>query len=563
VKPSEVGRLARTVRHLSPTQLGHRVRLRAQKQVYQAAPSLTARLFDASTSRAAAWPHSFRPVDASNEAVGRPSLEDNVRGRFDLLDVVRDLGHPIDWQPANASQLWRYHLHYFDWAWVLLQDGSPPATGAFAELYRSWRDANPVGCWDAWSPYVVALRAWTLCSIAGSLRSDAELSAELRADLVVHARYLRANVEFDVGGNHLLKNLKGLIGLAVFLGDAHLLRFSSRHLARQVDLQVLADGGHFERSPGYHAQVLGDLIDVHGLLVAAEALPGLTVTLAHAIERMQRWLAVVVQPDGSVPLLNDSVPVGPRRLRDLGVTGAPLERLTVLEPSGYAVLRPRKGVSLVFDVGPPCPNELPAHAQADALSLLLQVCGVDVLTDTGTSTYVAGERRQYERSTRAHNALEVDGQDQTEVYGAFRAGRRHRVTIHRVDEQPGRLVVEASHDGYRHLRGRPVHRRSVTVTEDGVEILDRVIGRGTHEVVVYWHLGRQAVCDDESPTVDVVGTRLTMGLPQDASWEYVRGGTAPLGIAAQAHNVLYDAPCLIVRLPAAELPVELRTRIAW
>ena len=57
----------------------------------------------------------------------------------------------------------------------------------------------------------------------------------------------------------------------------------------------------------------------------------------------------------------------------------------------------------------------------------MHVDGEPLLIDTGTSTYAAGAVRDRERSTAAHNTLEVDGRDSTEVWGAFRAGRRARV----------------------------------------------------------------------------------------------------------------------------------------
>ena len=82
---------------------------------------------------------------------------------------------------------------------------------------------------------------------------------------------------------------------------------------------------------------------------------------------------------------------------------------------------------LLADVGPPCPEELPAHAHADTLGCLVHVDGAPLLVDTGTSTYAPGPVRSYERSTAAHNTAEVDGTDSTEVWGAFRAGRRARV----------------------------------------------------------------------------------------------------------------------------------------
>jgi hypothetical protein len=98
------------------------------------------------------------------------------------------------------------------------------------------------------------------------------------------------------------------------------------------------------------------------------------------------------------------------------------------------------------------------------LSFLLWHDDTPLIVDTATSTYAPGPDRELERSTRAHNTVVVDGQDSTEVWGAFRAGRRARVTIGEAAYLPAagtatahaRLI--ASHDGYRWLPGAPSHR---------------------------------------------------------------------------------------------------------
>jgi hypothetical protein len=50
------------------------------------------------------------------------------------------------------------------------------------------------------------------------------------------------------------------------------------------------------------------------------------------------------------------------------------------------------------------------------------------------------------------------------------------------------VTVAAAHDGYRHLAGRPCHRRRWTLTGAGLEVDDRITGAGRHEVAVRWHL---------------------------------------------------------------------------
>ena len=147
---------------------------------------------------------------------------------------------------------------------------------------------------------------------------------------------------------------------------------------------------------------------------------------------------------------------------------------------------------MLADVGLPCPRELPAHAHADTLSFLVHLGTEPLLVDTGTSTYAPGPVRARERSTAAHNTVEVDHHDSTEVWGAFRAGRRARVSGVAADAESGTVIISATHDGYRSLRGSPRHHRRWDLSEDRLKVADTVTGRGRHDVIVRWHLAPSA-----------------------------------------------------------------------
>lgn len=489
IPPSPSKRLAllmRTVRHLQPAQILHRIRLRVQKALYQSAPDLSFRIHSGTARRPPGWPLDFVPVDG-REAAGYPDPMENARGTFEFVGQRRTLGSSLRWNPAEASQLWRYHLHYMEWAWsfAALAD-SPWASRAFGDLWRSWREGTTFGRWDAWSPYVVSVRAWTLCGIYRDLVAGGPDEADFLDDLLRHGRFIRANLERDVGGNHLLKNLKGLLGVGVFLANDAWVRLALAELRRQLSIQVLADGGHYERSPSYHGQVLGDLIDVADLLRAS----GRTVPdeLDDAISRMRVWLGEMLAPDGDVPLFNDCTLVGSERLNLLRPTPSSEGMLTVLADSGYIVMRPSPRVHLVLDVGLPCPEELPAHAHADCLSFELSVDGRRVIVDTGTSTYSTGPIRDHERSTRAHNTVEIGGFDQTEVWGAFRAARRATPHLEVAEQHGDTIEVLASHDGYGRLPGRPRHRRRWRTTPEGLTIVDEVSSTRRYAITSRLHL---------------------------------------------------------------------------
>jgi len=470
-----------TVRHLRAKQIIHRARLRTQRLAIVALPRVAQLALMHRPSSRYGWPESFVPMDQM-VAEGFPDVNANAENRFTFLNEERNLGRPENWHPGDVDQLWRYHLHYFEWAWGFATHPDRRwAAGEFERLWRSWAAQTSLRSPDAWAPYVASLRSWALCGLYGPLVSGRSYGDDFLENLRLHAGFLRAHLEFDVGGNHLLKNIKGLIGLGIFLDDRRMVQAGLRLLRHELGVQVLSDGGHYERSPSYHCQVLGDLIDVDGLLRAS----GWTTVdgLAEAIRSMRGWLGALLMPDGNVPLFNDCTLVNEKRLETLGPTARDKEPLIVLQPSGYLVMKPDERLHVVADVGPPCPDELPAHAHADCLSFELAVDGRRVIVDTGTSTYTDLERRRYERSTRAHNTVEIDGTDQTEVWGVFRAARLARPDVERAHVMQGRIEVVGSHSGYQtRLPGAPIHRRSWIVKPGEIAIEDEIRGTGVHKI---------------------------------------------------------------------------------
>jgi uncharacterized heparinase superfamily protein len=497
VNIAELGRLSRTVMHLRPAQIGQRARLRAQRTALDHAVPLADwwLLRGPDLAAGTGWPCGFMPLDARLWHGGQDG-EALRGGKLRLIDSPRviaptdEMGIAVwagaDWEAADAPLLWRFHLYYWDWAWALAGDhrGSD-AQEVFTAIWESWHAAVVPGRGAAWHPYPAALRAWSLCGIYRQLVRGSRIEEPFLAELAVHAGFLRRNLETDVGGNHLIKNLKGLAGLAVFFGDDTLLARTVRRLRRQLAVQVLPDGGHYERAPAYHCQVLGDLIDIAGLLKAAGH--DEPASLPRAIAAMRSWLGTVLTPRGDVPLLNDGFPVSQGLLGGLTPAAPPNGPLHLLQETGLARATVG-GWHVLADVGPPCPRELPAHAHADSLSCVVHVDSEPLLIDTGTSTYAPGAARGRERSTAAHNTLEVDGRDSTEVWGAFRAGRRARVLRMSASADADTVKVEAAHDGYRNLPGRPGHHRRWSLRAHELRVDDTVTGRGRHRVTVRWHL---------------------------------------------------------------------------
>ena len=403
--------------------------------------------------------------------------------RFELLGVSRDLGAPMDWSLA-PTKLWAYQVHALD----ALRESQPVARRL--ALLDRWSEANPFASRPGWDPYPTSLRIVN----ALELLLAAGFEGTRAAAIADQAWWLEGNVENDVGANHLFKNALALAWAGRALRGRSAERWRARGdalLARELLAQLLPDGFHVERSPGYHAVLVDDLIRFERLLRAAgEADGAFARGVIEARRRAAAALASIVHPDGDIPLFNDAAlgqaPPGAwilDRATELDAVVAPTADPRGAPAAGLHRLAGDASVVL-FDAGDIGFDGQPAHAHADTLSFELSYGTTRVVVDAGVFDYEATPERAYARSTRSHNTLELDGVDQSEMWGVFRVGRRARPLDVRREETGARAAIEASHDGYRHLRGGPVHRRRMEHLGGDVWLVEDTVSGGDEHCAV-------------------------------------------------------------------------------
>lgn len=424
-------------------------------------------------------------------AIGRlapPPVPDGTwtpPGRFQFVGIARDLGRALDWTVA-PTRLWGYHLHALD---AMREDRTK---GARLELLDRWVAANPFASRPGWESYPASLRivnALEFLLVAG----DGALAS--RADaLALQAWWLDANLETDLGANHLFKNALALAWAGRSLRGPSPDRWRSRGdaiVARELVAQILDDGFHVERSPGYHAVLVDDLIRFERLLRATdEDNGGFGRRVIDARRRTAAALLSVVHGDGEIPLFNDSA------FGQAPQTAWILDRAAELDDGTRPGADPRGAPSagfhrlagersvVLFDAGEIGCDDQPGHAHADTLSYELSCGATRVVVDAGVFDYAPTAERAYARGTRGHNTVEIDGLDQSEMWGVFRVGRRARPFSVRREDGSGRVAIEASHDGYRHLAGGPVHRRRMEhLGGDVWRVEDLVLGGDEHRAV--------------------------------------------------------------------------------
>ena len=448
----------------------------------------------------------------------------------------RRIEEPVAWNVApegGGAELARAeinNLHFMEYL-----EGADDV--AFVRLVRDWIEGNPLRAKGAsnhaWRPYNLSLRVvvW-LCELARRPGLDATFRAEASASIAAQLDHLAGHLETDLRGNHLVKNVKALLlGAAAFTGPRAEAwrRLGERHLAAEIEEQVLADGCHYERSPAYHCQVLADLVECRAVLVPGPLCDRLDVVIRLMLPTMR----LLSHPDGFVAPLNDG---GLRMAHPPAAIEAAWERLAgeapPAPPSGPFALADAGyyGLStlderVIVDGAPLEPAYLAGHAHGDLLAVEWSTGGRRVLVDQGTFQYVAGPGRVATRATLSHNTVTLDGRDQSDFYGAFRVGRRARPLG--LAFAPDRLGFrfEGSHDGYDHLPGRPRHHREVEASPGRLVVRDRIEGGRGPKAVARYLLHPDCALEAEGEgfliTSGPVAVRVTADRPlriEPASW---------------------------------------------
>ena len=505
-----VGRVLRTARHLQARQVANRI---------------TRRFRPLPPWLGAAAPHRLR-----EGRTGRPKLQvaDNLAAGdgFRFLNRTRSFSGEDRWRPTGVPALWVYQLHYFQYLFQLPEDRA-------RFLIEDWMTMNPAGASVAWDPYPTSLRVREWIEWLVTHRDcDTDFVRRVVESIVEQALVLESRLEYHLMANHLLENAISLCWLGLSLDGplAERWRRKGHRLSRtEVGKQVLADGAHFERSPMYQSSIAESLLRLAA--VAGKS----SVPEAGSIEHLARSagdellssLRFLCHPDGDFALLNDcALGQAPSeaalRARYGGdAVESPGAGVWRLAEAGFLGWQDREGSFLVLDGGDMLPSYNPGHVHTGMLSFELSLHGRRVVTDTGVSTYEPGPERLYQRGTAAHSTIQVDDVEQSEIWAAFRCGRRARIVEARSETgQPPELV--AGYEGTLDGRQRVRHTRRIRIERRELRFHDVLRARGRHSAKLRLHLAPglrlvagasgSAICDESgSRLATVAGAQFVEG----------------------------------------------------
>ena len=412
------------------------------------------------------------PLSLCNYPSVKSSITKSGTGyRVSFLNVETYFENQIDWTCDKHGRLWNYNLQY---AGFLNQEdlSEEERSQLIIDLYNGLTVGSPTP-----EPYTASLRIMNVIRFLSKSDLSGEKRDSLNSAVYSELIYLSNNLEYHILGNHLLENSFALLMGGFYFSDETLIHKAQELLLEELNEQILLDGGHFERSPMYHNIILYRVLEAISYLRTHHELQK---SLRNTAKQMIGWMLAMQFKDGSVPHFNDSVDgvaVSNSELLQLAkeMNIWPIDPIELKE-SGY-----RKYISGKFevfvDVEGIKPIYQPGHAHADSLSFQLSYNEKPFLIDPGVSTYASGERRNWERSTKAHNTVCVEGRNSADVWGSFRVGKRPKVTI---EKDLHELISARIQTGFYE------HSRTFNITSSAIRISDNVKSRAPMAIAYFY-----------------------------------------------------------------------------
>jgi hypothetical protein len=483
----------------------------------------------------------------------------------------------VDWfaNPTfNQYREWTWQLsRHAEWAILAeryRETGDERFAEGFVRLFQSWvRQAvvpvnAPGNATHCWRTIEAGIRMggswqWALHSFYRSPHFTDDVLVNWYKSVWEHGWRLR---NFHRTHNWLIMEMNGLAQIGIlypqFREAAAWQGYAFDRLAEELHDQVYPDGFQYELSTGYHQVVIRNYQWLWDVCEAYEV--PVPEAWRNGLEPMHAANVCLMMPDGRLPDLNDGgwhgvapmmeraagqYPARPdfRWAATRGKEGTPPAETSLAFPYA-AIYVMRTGweadaVWALFDGGP----FGAAHQHEDKLNLLLHAYGRLLLTEGGNYAYDDSEMRRYVLSTRAHNTIRVDGQDQNRRLHF----RREEIEIDALAPATWKTtdrydVAEAAYDeGYGPAAVRTVtHRRRVILLKQGIEglgpcvlVIDRLLPNddGGHDYEALWHLATETAeteglmtqtCDSGMPNLTILPSAVPgLGV------EIVRGQETP------------------------------------
>ena len=176
--------------------------------------------------------------------------------KIELININKPYQFPSLWEDKSGDDLWFYNIHYFYYI-----NNSEVDNKLKYSLMGNWID-NVSYSSAGWQAYPTSLRIvnWIKWIIKNRVAEQKILQS-----LYSQCCHLDKNIERHILANHLFSNIKAMLIAGLFFDSVKSIRWVNKYTAmllREIKVQILENGGHYELSPMYHNIILEDLLDI-------------------------------------------------------------------------------------------------------------------------------------------------------------------------------------------------------------------------------------------------------------------------------------------------------------
>lgn len=406
--------------------------------------------------------------------------------KFIFLNEIKSIPKDFETDTFKYSKLWIYNLNYFDF---LNSNLNKMQKSIVMHLIVRWLKEVRSPQYCGYDPYPTSLRIvnWIKFYLNKNTMSD-----DVKLSLLNQTEFLYHNLEWHLLGNHILANAKALIFAGVFFSGRKASKWKMKGIKifqSQIKEQILEDGGHFEKTPMYHAILIEDILDIINISDSEPNLMPLIFIdqLISTAEKMLIWLETMSFKNGEMPHFNDStknishdIKTLNKYAKRLGLKApAPLnltQQINVLELQNSGFVRIDQKNALTFlDVGSIGASYIPGHAHADTMSFETSFFDSRFFLNLGISTYENSKRRLVERGTSSHNTVEIDGKNSSGIWSSFRVSHRAKVFDLRIKKESNfKAIISCYHDGYNTIFKKNHHYRKWEFEPQKIKIIDKI-----------------------------------------------------------------------------------------
>ena len=381
--------------------------------------------------------------------------EEILEGRFPLAGRILETYGQSPFSVELPSKPFAERLHSFAWLRHIRTNKTEETCAHVREIVADWiqlHGRRPKGL--AWEAHVASERviAWLSHSTVVLQGAEAGFYRRFMKSLAYQVRYLRKIAGCTPESDTLLRLRIALAMASISMPTRNAyIRREGLRLDRELERQILADGGHSSRNPRAVLDLLIDLLPLRQTYInLGHDLPQ---KLIPTIDRMYPALRFFRHQDGDLALFNgaNSTPASELMsvLRYDETAGKPFKALPHMNYHRMSF----EGTTLIVDTGHPQSTELSRSAHAGCLSFEMSAGRNRFIVNCGTPKFAAKNYRQIARSTAAHSTLSLNETSsrrfaRSKFAGAIMLDAVSEVEVERWDDQHGNDWLRASHDGY-------------------------------------------------------------------------------------------------------------------